>query len=143
MGYTTRFNGEISLSRKLTIAEAKFILDIAYADREDAAKITGVDSYLQWVPTETLDAIVWDGNEKFYDYELLMKWLCGWLEDAGVAANGTLRWSGETPSDTWSMVVAGNRVWMMPNAKKKLRAGSPLTLEKLGEMAIKIASETA
>ena len=46
-----------------------------------------------------------DGEEKFYDYEVLMKWLCLWLKDAGIEANGELVWSGEDTDDIGNIVV--------------------------------------
>ena len=92
MGYTTKFTGCINLSRALTLKEAKELLEIAGLDRAAVREITGTDAYLQWVPTETLDGIVWDGNEKFYGYVSLLRWLCGWLKERGIEANGELLW---------------------------------------------------
>jgi hypothetical protein len=84
MGYTTEFTGAIGLSRKLTMAEAKELLEI-----DETGTITGIREYFQWVPSETLDQIVWDGNEKFYKYTEQLEWLCRWLGEHGIRANGT------------------------------------------------------
>lgn len=141
MGYTTAFTGQIGLSRKLAFAEAKLLVELADMDRSEAKAITGHDAYMQWVPTEALDAIVWDGNEKFYDYEALLRWLCGWLSERGVQANGSLLWRGEDSSDVGEILVEANQVVMKPGKKASAKAGKPLTLNKLGEMAIKIVAE--
>src|SRR5688572_15653623 len=99
MGYTTEFTGAVKLSRKLTMAEAKELLDIA-DDSDIAKKATGIEAYFQWAPADTLEHIVWDGNEKFYEYTKQLRWLCGWLKDRGVSANGELYWQGEEAGDT-------------------------------------------
>ena len=110
MGYTTKFTGCINLSRALTLKEAKELLEIANLDRAEARKITGTDAYLQWVPTETLDGIVWDGNEKFYEYVPLLRWLCGWLKERGIEANGELLWAGDETDDRGRIAVSSNEV---------------------------------
>ena len=60
MGYTTKFTGAVKLGRKLTMAEAKELLEIAGSDRSE--KRTGIDAYFQWVPADTLEHIVWDDD---------------------------------------------------------------------------------
>ena len=135
MGYTTDFTGEIKLSRKLTIKEAKELLEIA-EDSDIAQEKTGIHGYMQWVPTHALDGIVWDGNEKFYNYTQFMEWLCGWLKDRDIAANGELFWSGEDAADTGRIVVQENAVTEIKNHKPKTHCGKPLTLDALQEMAL-------
>ena len=141
MGYTTKFTGCINLSRALTLKEAKELLEIADLDRAEAREITGTDAYLQWVPTETLDGIVWDGNEKFYEYVPLMIWLCGWLKERGIEANGELMWSGEEAGDCGRIVVSMNAVAYGNANKPKAQAGKPLTLRRLAEMALEQVAE--
>lgn len=134
MGYTTEFTGAMKLSRKLTMAEAKELLEIA--DSGDAKTFTGIDGYFQWVPADTLEHIVWDGNEKFYKYEEQLQWLCDWLGQRSISANGDLYWQGEETGDTGTLAVADNKVTARPNEKPKGRSPSPLTLEALGRMAL-------
>ena len=105
MGYTTKFTGCIKLSRALTLKEAKELLEIADLDRAEAREITGTDAYLQWVPTETLDGIVWDGNEKFYEYVPLLRWLCGWLKERGIVVAPSL-----TPDSYTRGCATGKRI---------------------------------
>jgi hypothetical protein len=142
MGYTTKFTGAISLSRKLTFAEARQLLELR-DDPDKCAAMSGLRNYLQWVPTESLDAIVWDGEEKFYEYVPLMKWLCGsWLTERGISANGELMWSGEDSSDVGQIIVKHNAVEVIEGRKPRVRAGKPLTMERLGELALDQVTES-
>ncbi len=135
MGYTTEFTGAIKLSRKLTMAEAKELLEIAASDKSE--KITGIDAYFQWVPADTLEHIVWDGNEKFYKYEEQLRWLCcDWLDHRGITANGELYWSGEETGDTGLLSVVNSTVTAIPNSKPSGKSPRPLTLHDLGKMAL-------
>jgi hypothetical protein len=135
MGYTTEFTGAIGLDRKLTMAEAKELLEIASSDRNHKAT-TGIDAYFQWVPADTLQHIVWDGNEKFYMYVEQLRWLCGWLSERGILANGSLYWQGEETGDTGTIVVTANSVSAHPNEKPETETPRPLTLRDLGRMAL-------
>jgi len=134
MGYTTKFSGQIQLSRPLTIAEAKQLLEYA----QDADEIPGDKprSYLQWVPTESLDAIVWDGEEKFYFYGECMAWLTKWLKGIGVSSSGVLHWSGDEAGDTGIIAVVDGEVSISKNEYKPSRTSAPLTLDKLARIAL-------
>lgn len=134
MGYTTKFTGAIKLGRALTIAEAKTLLELNESD--DAVATTGIRAYFQWVPSQALDQIVWDGNEKFYEYFSQMVWLCGWLTERGISANGTIFWSGESAEDTGLIRVIDNIATEHPNSSEKPAAGTPLTLRALEKMAL-------
>lgn len=135
MGYTTEFTGALDLSRKLTMAEAKELLEIASGD--DAQATTGIDAYFQWVPATTLQHIVWDGEEKFYKYVEQLEWLCGWLQQRDIAVSGCIYWRGEETSDTGVISVAGNSVLALPDDKPKNKKDpTPLTLRGLQEMAL-------
>lgn len=145
MGYTTKFSGTFNLSRPLTISEAKILMDIY--DESDADKVKeafGVHTYLQWVPTETMDGIVWDGEEKFYDYEELLLALLGWLGDRGIRVNGRVFWSGEDASDTGELQVENSVLRSSRNVKISERSSKPLTPAKLAKMALEmVAAQTA
>lgn len=134
MGYTTEFSGAIGLGRKLTMAEAKELLEIASSDR--AEKVTGIDAYFQWVPSETLDSIVWDGNEKFYKYTEQLEWLCRWLSARHILANGVLYWQGEETGDTGTITVSANSVAAHPAQTVVAKSPKPMTLRGLQEMAL-------
>lgn len=134
MGYTTEFTGAVNLGRKLTMAEAKELLEIADSDR--AMKFTGIDAYFQWVPAETLEHIVWDGNEKFYKYVEQLQWLCNWLRERGISANGDLYWQGEETGDTGTITVIENAVTKNPNVRPSSKTLAPLTLAHLAKIAL-------
>lgn len=135
MGYTTDFTGAVKLGRKLTMAEAKELLEIAESDK--AEQFTGIDAYFQWVPAETLEHIVWDGNEKFYKYVEQLQWLCGdWLDQRGITANGTLHWQGEETGDTGTITVAENAVIAQPDGRTTAKPPKPLSLRDLQRMAL-------
>jgi len=136
MGYTTHFTGAIALSRKLTMAEAKELLEMADMDRDKAKETTGTDAYLQWVPADTMEHIVWDGGEKFYEYVPLMTWLCGWLDERGITANGTLFWSGESASDVGRLIVTKNVVTTDTDDRPATGHPKPLSLRNLQRMAL-------
>lgn len=142
MGYTTEFTGAINLSRALTLAEAKELIDLAESDDADVvANATGVRTYMQWVPTESLDAIVWDDNEKFYEYLPLLEWLCQkWLKERGIEANGELVWRGESSDDVGRIVVKANAVTSHQNDLTTRSGGKPLTARRLGEMALEVVT---
>ncbi|MDR0274104.1 MAG: hypothetical protein LBI48_01950 [Burkholderiaceae bacterium] len=138
MGYTTEFSGQINLSRKLTFSEAKewIILADGY-DSIAVEKATGIYAYLQWVPTENLDAIVWNGHGKFYNYVELLEWLCGkWLKERGIVANGKLYYSGEETEDSGRITVTDNIVERHPSTIENIIQGKPLTTQRLAEMAL-------
>lgn len=139
MGYTTAFSGSIKLSRKLTIAEARDWMKLTLDGGHDGPveKL----SYLQWVPTESLDALVWDGNEKFYHYDDLLKWILGWLKNIGVTGNGVLVWSGEEIGDTGQIFVHDSEVKIVKHETEAGPSGKPLTTRRLGEMALEQISK--
>ena len=136
MGYTTIFTGAIALSRPLSFSEAKQLLE--YSDEPDNIPLPHPESYLQWVPSETLDHIVWDGGEKFYNYVEWMKWLCAWLASIGITASGAVHWSGEDASDQGEILVLDSEVM----EKTKQIGGNkrkPLSLSGLERMALEQA----
>jgi hypothetical protein len=143
MGYTTKFSGSIKLSRPLTLAEAKELLEIHEGEGDDTRGPKDPQNesrylYLQWVPTESLDGIVWDGEEKFYSYVECMTWLAAWLTERGIGAAGLIRWAGEDADDHGEIVVVDASVTAKKFERKPLSGSptKPLTLTKLGEMAL-------
>jgi hypothetical protein len=139
MGYTTEFIGHIALSRALTMGEAKDLLELNEEPEKitDAGKLTG---YMQWVPSESLDAIVWDQQEKFYDYEQWMEWVLRWLDERGVKASGQLDWRGESAGDIGRIVVAESVMTVEKGTATKPSNHKPLTLDKLARIALDAAT---
>lgn len=142
MGYTTKFSGQVNLSRKLDLREARLILEYAEDPEHNPPPAeTPPKGYLQWVPSRTLDAIGWDGGEKFCDYVEWMAWLCAWFKTGGVACNGTIDWSGEEAGDVGTIVVVDN---VVSSSKGKVSRSSfhPITLSDLALMALDQATTT-
>lgn len=134
MGYTTEFTGAIQLSRPLTLKEAQTLLE--YNENPDLIPGEKPDSYMQWVPTESLDQIVWDENEKFYNYTEWMTWLCQLLDTWGIDADGTLQWRGESRDDTGFIQVVKNDVTRSKSPQTEPRKSKPLTMDYLGRLAL-------
>lgn len=139
MGYSTDFDGTIALSRPLTIAEARTVLDWNEEDRGGTGKPgKHPDGYMQWLPTDDLRGLVWDGNEKFYDYVEWMEWLVARLAEWGIAGNGAIHWQGEENGDTGVLSVTGSTVIATKNKRGAASPRKPLTRRKLGDLAMEI-----
>lgn len=140
MGYTTKFIGHVNLTRKLTMAEARQLLEF----NEDPDRIEDTEhptrSYLQWVPSETLDALVWDEGEKFYDYEQWLQWILRWLADRGVRASGQFDWRGEDGSDIGRITVVDSAVTVEKGAATAPSGHKPMTLSNLARLALDAAT---
>ena len=134
MGYDTKFSGAVKLSRALTIAEASVILEAN--DDPDSIQGEHPRSYMQWVPTQSLDHIVYDGNEKFDEYVDWMKWLVNYLKGIGITADGEIDWSGEQAGDTGTIVVANSEVTVRDHKTPARGSHKPLTLSGLQAMAL-------
>lgn len=134
MGYTTDFTGAVELGRKLTMAEAKELLELN--ESGESEKVTGIAAYFQWVPSDDLQHIVWDGNEKFYKYVEQLQWLCRWLLERGITANGCLYWQGEETGDNGILEVAANTVSRHPNKEPPSKSPRALTMSDLQAMAL-------
>lgn len=66
--------------------------------------------WCQWIINNN-DELVWDGNEKFYNY---IKWLeymiNNFFEPFGYKLNGKVTWEGEDPDDIGMIIVKSNDV---------------------------------
>lgn len=107
MGYTTYFEGQLKLSRTLTLKEKKEIDSISETDwRNDNTK---PGYYCQWVVTEDGEFLEWDGNEKFYDYVEWLQWLIdNFFKSKDIVLNGELKWNGEENGDLGKIIVKDN-----------------------------------
>lgn len=114
MGYTTTFQGKISITPELTAPQIRFIKslhdnlrDIAPAD----AKLYGLD-YQQWELNENLDGLEWDGGEKFYKADKCMEYLVAKTLEKfpELKFNGIITAQGEEFDDRWKLTVKNNKV---------------------------------
>ena len=139
MGYTTDFIGSIKLSRKLTHKEALTWLKVRAEIEEKDTSGMGIpeSSYLQWVPSESLDSIVWDTEEKFYKFEEWLQWVCDkFLNEWGIFANGEIFYRGEDIDDSGKLIVMDNHVTKTKTNEERRSFVKPLTREKLSEMVL-------
>jgi len=66
--------------------------------------------WCQWVIDEE-NNLVWDGNEKFYEYVKWLKYLIKhFFSRWGVVLNGSFEWKGEDTDDIGKIVVENNVV---------------------------------
>ena len=101
MGYTTEFDGKISVEPPLNTDEVSFLTDLAHSRRmnrtngplyavpsDDYGQTRAADvidynnphpdqpgRWLSWVPSEDGTSISWDYSEKFYEADRWMKYL--------------------------------------------------------------------
>lgn len=67
--------------------------------------------WCQWIVYE--DMLMWDGGEKFYEYEEWLKYLIdNFIEPSGYLLNGEVEWRGEDSDDIGTIVVVNNRIEM-------------------------------
>jgi hypothetical protein len=67
--------------------------------------------WCQWVPSHDGTAIVWDSNEKFYNYVEWIEYLVKhFLKPWGYKVNGEVEWIGQDPNDRGLIVIENNLV---------------------------------
>lgn len=67
--------------------------------------------WCQWIPSDDGEQILWDGGEKFYEYESWIDYICThFLEKWGYVLNGSVEWQGENPDDKGTLIVTDNEV---------------------------------
>ena len=108
MGYNTDFNGEFNLDKRLDLQHEALLINFA-EDRHDTGACPG--AWCGWVPNEDGTAIVWNEQEKFYDYIEWIKYLIEvYLTPWGYVVNGSVYWYGEEGGDTGRIDVENNVV---------------------------------
>ncbi|OJT66901.1 hypothetical protein [Bacillus licheniformis] len=140
MGYNTTFQGQFRLNKTLDSETYSFLKKLAntrrmrrkvnesiygiegefYVDGRDHDEniIDGNEPpktqpslWLQWIPTEERNAIVWDGEEKFYCAD---KWIIYLIEKVlkpkGYVLNGIVNAFGEETNDIWHISIVNNHV---------------------------------
>lgn len=114
MGYTTQFQGKIKIEPELSAKQIKFIEgmhgDMRYFAPDDAKRLD--ICWQQWELSADLDALEWDGNEKFYDADKCMEYVIGkclekWPD---MKFNGIVQAQGEEFDDRWQLIVKDNTV---------------------------------
>lgn len=69
-------------------------------------------SWCQWIPTEGGQELIWDGQEKFYDYVEWLEYLIkSFFDPWNIKVSGIVRWQGEEFSDRGKITVKDNKVF--------------------------------
>src|SRR3990167_457454 len=109
MGYTTNFEGQLDIDKKLSLDDYQWLTRWNDERHEEAEDFPS--HYCQWIPTEDGLHLKWDGNEKFYNYVEWLKYLIKkFFEPKGYKLNGEIIWEGEEHDDTGKIIVADNVV---------------------------------
>lgn len=113
MGYTTEFEGQVTITPPLTADEVARLNE--FTEERHGGNFDphpGMPSlYCQWESTPDGTAIRWDGGEKFYASEEWMRYLITEIfAPADHVLNGTITAQGEEPGDVWQLVVEDNEV---------------------------------
>ena len=73
--------------------------------------ITQPSLWCQWLIQEDRCTIKWDEQEKFYDYVSWIVYLIDKiLKPRGYIVNCKVKWSGQSPNDTETIIVTDNKV---------------------------------
>jgi hypothetical protein len=115
MGYTTEFDGEVTVTPPLPRAT---VLEVnAFAEKRHGGDTYGTEDpgmpgfWCNWVASEDGTSIYWNGAEKFYSAAEWMQIVVDrFVKPAGCVAEGTIFAQGEESGDRWALVVQGNRV---------------------------------
>lgn len=106
MGYTTRFDGQFTFDADPTVSVVRDINALQSMDSPEGAP----SSYCQWVVSEDLRGIKWDGGEKFYEYADWLQWIIdNILKPANLSIRGSVHWRGEDATDSGHIVVEGDQ----------------------------------
>jgi hypothetical protein len=85
--------------------------------------------WCQWVPTDDLQGIEWNGAEKFYSYvEWLTYLIDNFLGPWGYKVSGKVRWEGEDREDTGIIEVEDNVVRAYPLESYYMKDGKKVKL---------------
>lgn len=130
MGYTTIFDGRITIEPPLNLQEAAYLNKFAHTRRmerehgpyyvdggsvEGQAHEADITNYnrpsagqpglwCQWVPTHDGTALEWDGGEKFYDAE---EWMIYLIDHFLTGSAGTFRDHPNSAGFTFDHVASG------------------------------------
>ncbi len=115
MGYTTEFVGQFSFDKPLQAGQVEALTEFAEADHRKG--VNGEPgNYCQWIPTSDGSGLVWDQNEKFYDYIEWLEFLIErFVKPWGYVLNGAVDWQGEVSEDQGVLHVKDNRVLAVKN----------------------------
>jgi hypothetical protein len=131
MGYTTEFEGSVTVTPPLTAAMVAKFND--YADEDHAGD--GPTKYAMWcgwrVNAEGTE-IAWDGGEKFYDSAAWMAWMIGRFIPANRSVNGEIKAEGAEAGDRWLLKVTDRTVTVHRAIDTYAEEGTTVNVADLG-----------
>ena len=66
--------------------------------------------WCQWILDENINSLVWDEQDKFYEFEEWMIYLVNILSKRNYILNGEIDWEGEDQDDKGTIIVKDNVV---------------------------------
>jgi hypothetical protein len=91
--------------------------------------------WCQWTVSEDGKYLLWDGGEKFYEYDKWLKYLINnFFKPWKIALKGKIRWRGEQREDKGVLVVEGNKVSALSPAEYKEYAQAIKKLKHLAAL---------
>ena len=127
MGYTTDFDGQFEFNRKLTKKELQ-AMETLYETRHEDGYKEKPSIWLQWIVVDGFDNdnhwVVWDGNEKFYNYIEWLEYLIKYFfKPNNLSITGRVRWRGEEFDDMGTINVEDNEVEVLEFVQAGLTRG--------------------
>jgi len=127
MGYDTKFMGELTLSRPLTMEENKWLMDFSERDHPECAP----SKFCQWIPSDDGTTLVACG-EKFYKFkEWLQVLIRQFFKPRGILLAGDVFWRGDDEFDIGLIRVTGHKIEATDLKKQEIK---DILISKLKEM---------
>lgn len=105
MGYDTNFGGEFAIQPPLTAAQVQTLQDFNKTQHDGIAGVPG-STWCQWVPSDDGTTLVWDEQEKFYEYTQWLQYLVHhYFGPWGCTLDGEVEWNGDDVDDRGSIVA--------------------------------------
>jgi len=112
MGYSTRFTGRFDFDKPLPLGVIESMRKLQGVDTRDLSGAAYPGMFCQWILTNDLMGVKWDGEEKFYQWEEWLNWLVrNFFLPNAVNITGRVAFQGEDIEDAgYIEVLEGNRV---------------------------------
>ena len=142
MGYTTAFEGSLTITPELTPEDWAYYY-VHYRGRTKGREYPLTpDSYCDWVvPHEARDTFRWDGSEKFYNWGDWIRYLIAeFFAPRGYALNGEMKWRGKDALDVGRITVKNNHLDLKTG---HVPDSTPLTTEEIEKLlkAVRLAED--
>ena len=130
MGYTTEYDGHVTITPPLTAAMVAKFNDYA-EERHDGEGPTKYATWCDWRADADGTAIRWNGGEKFYDGAAWMAWMIDRYVPANHTVNGDINAEGEESGDRWLLKVTDRKVTVHAGTVAYASEGTPVDLAAL------------